>query len=185
MSGLLPPLCNNCGLRQLHCVCDLLEPVPAKTPLRIIRHRSERYKSSNTGILLKHILPNCQVCDHGDPNTPFDPSFIAIPALVLVYPGKASPLPPNPTLLLLDGTWPQVGKMIRRIPGLSSLPRLALPPADERPRMRTSPLEEGMSTLEAAALALATVENPSLAPPLLRLYDRIAERQLRLRGRFS
>jgi hypothetical protein len=34
-------------------------------------------------------------------------------------------------------------------------------------------------------MALSLVEDPSLADPLFRLYDRMAERQLRQRGRLG
>lgn len=177
-------LCQGCGLRIIHCVCDLMEPVPARTRVLVIRHAAERYKSSNTGILLSRLLPDCRVMDHGRRESPLDPELLLSPNLVLVYPGEPGPpLPPNPTLVILDGSWPQVRKMYHRIPGASSLPCLPLPPPVPRLRMRQSPLTEGMSTLEAAAAALSIVEDPALAPPLLRLYDRMTERQLRQRGR--
>lgn len=165
-------------------MCDLLEPVPAQTRMLVIRHAAERFKSSNTGILLSRVLPHCTVLDHGRREAPLDPALLASPHMVLVYPGPPGPIPPAPTLVLLDGTWPQVRKMLHRIPGAAALPCLSLPPPPEsRRRMRESPNSEGMSTLEAAAAALSLVENPALAEPLLRLYDQMTDRQLRQRGR--
>jgi DTW domain-containing protein YfiP len=49
--------------------------------------------------------------------------------------------------------------------------------------MRESTVVNGMSTLEAAAAALALLEGTEVAAPLLRLFDQMTERQLRLRGR--
>ncbi len=175
--------CEGCGLRAFHCVCDLMEPVAARTPVRVIRNAKERFKSSNTGILLAKLLPNAQVVDVGNGDSP-DPSFLATGNLVMVWPGEATEIPENPTLVLLDGTWSQARRMYKRIPGLPDLPCLPLPAPDPtRMRMRNSTVPNGMSTLEAAAAALAILEGPEIAEPLLRLFDRMTERQLRMRGR--
>ena len=176
-------LCPGCGLRSFHCVCDLLEPVAARTPVRVIRHIRERYRSSNTGILLSKLLPDATVVDVGNGDSP-DLSFLSQGNPVLVWPGPATPLPENPTLILLDATWSQASRMYRRIEGLPQLPCLPLPAPDPaRKRMRESTVVNGMSTLEAAAAALSLLEGPEVAAPLLRLFDQMTERQLRLRGR--
>ena len=64
------------------------------------------------------------------------------------------------------------------------LPRLALaPPAEPVERLRTPPHPEGMSTLEAVAFALAQLEGPEIAQPLLALHARAVDQGLRARGR--
>ena len=103
---------------------------------------------------------------------------------MLVWPRPATPLPENPTLILLNATWSQASRMYRHIEGLQQLPCLPLPAPDPtRKRIRESTVVNGMSTLEAAAAALSLLEGPEVAAPLLRLFDQMAERQLRLRGR--
>ena len=178
-----PALCAGCGIKQAHCVCDVLKPVPVRTRVLVIRHTAERYKSSNTGILLARILPNCRVVDYGTMDAPLSPDILQVPAPLLVYPGSPGPLAASPTLILLDGSWPQVRKMYHRIPGITALPCLPLEaPPPTRRRMRRAPNAHGMSTIEAAAAAIALLENPDLAEPLLEMFDRITERQLRMRG---
>ncbi len=183
------PRCPGCGIRSLHCVCDLLEPTPARTPIFVLRHTDEQYKSSNTGGLLRYVLPDAICFDHD----PANPRPVPLPpGAVLLFPGgaaegaaagSAAP-PPGTPLVLIDATWGQARRMVHRAPGLSALPRWSLPPAPPRPwRMRNATNPGTVSTLEAAAQAIALLEGEEMAAPLLRLYDRIAERQLKRRGR--
>jgi DTW domain-containing protein YfiP len=72
------------------------------------------------------------------------------------------------TLVLLDGTWEQARKMWRASPALHLLPRLRL--SVEGPSeyvVRSQPAAGCLSTLEAAAHALAALEGRPELPELL------------------
>ncbi len=85
---------------------------------------------------------------------------------VVLYPGAGSVnlttaddsekkqlMPPGDQKLLIfviDGTWATAGKMLRRSPGLQSLPRICFtPPHPSRFRVRKQPSPQCFSTIEA------------------------------------
>ncbi len=76
-------------------------------------------------------------------------------------------------LVLLDGTWRQTRQMLRLNPLLQSLPRWALPaPPPSRYAIRRAQRPEQRSTLEAACLALATLQDDAQRfAPLLAAFD--------------
>ena len=82
-------------------------------------------------------------------------------------------------LLLLDGTWRKTRKLLHLNPTLQQLPRFALPtPPPSRYRMRKAQQPDQRSTLEAACLALATLEQrPAHYAPLLRAFSSWVEAQ--------
>lgn len=63
-------------------------------------------------------------------------------------------------------------------PRLDQLARMSVPPAPEKRRLRRPPHEEGLSTLEAIARALAVLEGEAVAEPLEALYNLVVERHL-------
>jgi DTW domain-containing protein YfiP len=77
--------------------------------------------------------------------------------------------------------------MIQRVPALRRLPRLALPAAgptaaDGLPRLRRPTVEDGMSTIEAMARALALLGEPLAAAQLDALHGEALARAWSLRG---
>ena len=75
--------------------------------------------------------------------------------------------------MLLDGTWRQTRQMLRLNPLLQSLPRWALPaPPPSRYAIRRAQRPEQRSTLEAACLALGTLQaDAARFAPLLAAFD--------------
>jgi DTW domain-containing protein YfiP len=51
--------------------------------------------------------------------------------------------------------------------------------------MRIPTVQGGMSTLEAGALAMSSLEGEETTALLLQFFDRMTERQLRLRGNWK
>jgi DTW domain-containing protein YfiP len=114
------------------------------------------------------------------------------PDTYVLFPGaEARPLASLPTdrpitLVVLDGTWSEARKLLTRNPALAALPRVAFTPA--RPsayQIRTQPADHCVSTIEALAQVLATIEpvGPD-APPerfarLLDPFHAMVERQQR------
>ena len=81
--------------------------------------------------------------------------------------------------MVLDATWRKSRKMLYLNPALQRLPRLALqdvPPSAYRIRKAHAPHQ--LSTLEAAAHALAQLEaNPVYYQPLLSAFDGFVQQQ--------
>ena len=120
------------------------------------------------------------------------PALLASPALPALaalpcspqpsdWPAEAAPsLPDSPllgaaprTLVLLDGSWRQTRRLLQANPLLQLLPRWALPaPPPSRYLIRKAHRPQQRSTLEAACLALGTLEGrPAFYAPMLAGFD--------------
>jgi DTW domain-containing protein YfiP len=106
---------------------------------------------------------------------------------ILLFPGEGAKdltreAPTGPTtLVVIDGSWSEAAKTLRRNPELGRLPRYGLgagPPS--RYRIRREPREDCLSTIEAIARALTILEkDDGLASRLLRPFEALVEQQLR------
>lgn len=179
-----PDRCERCLFPVELCLCPEIPWLEPPCRFVVVRHVSERPKLSNTARWAALAL-GAKVLDHGQPWQPIDPSSLAGPGAVVLFPSP-HPLPPPaepPSLVVVpDGTWAQARRMMQRIPALRALPRLALPGPPPGERLRRPPSAEGMSTLEACAGALRILGRPEDAEKLLRLHAAGVERVLRLRG---
>ncbi|MFH1463141.1 MAG: DTW domain-containing protein [Pseudomonadota bacterium] len=180
--------CPRCFLPRHLCLCADIPRLRVRTRVLVVRHCIEAFRATNTGRLVRLALEGADLVDHGRPSHLLTAEDLAIPAgACLLFPAEEdAPVWPGgrPALLVVpDGTWPQARRMVRRVPGLADLPRLALPPGPEpERRIRRSPREGARSTLEAVAHALALWEEPGVAEALLRLYDRLGVRMDEAKG---
>ncbi|MDF3069803.1 MAG: hypothetical protein K0R38_5404 [Polyangiaceae bacterium] len=157
-----------------------------------MRHHWEAFKSTGTARLAGLALSNLRILDMAPENP--DPVREALRSLQdawLLYPGgvTAERVAARPkTLVVLDGTWRQTRKMLRRLPELSRLPRFSLsPPAatQARTRLREAPRPEARSTLESIADALAELDSTECGERLLALHATFVERTRRSRGQLD
>lgn len=187
-----PGRCPRCLLLEAFCVCELVgAPQPSTPPVLIVRHHWEAFKSTGTARLASLALANLRVVDMVAENP--DPVRALLRELSdawLLYPGgalasEAAPRPRPGTLVVLDGTWRQTRKMLRRLPELSRFPRFSLGPVPEgrsRDRLREAPREGARSTLESIADALGELDSAERGQRLLELHQRFVERTRRSRG---
>ena len=179
--------CPRCLMREVLCVCAQVPVVETRTRFVILRHALETMKSTNTARLAHLALPNSEIVPHGVQGQPLDPSSLAPAGTWLLYPGGTTEVPATPPtrVLVLDGSWSQARRMLQRLHFLHELPRLSLVPREvERVRMRKQHLEEGMSTLEAVAGAVALLEGEEKGRMLDALYSDVTARVLRSRGTY-
>lgn len=153
----------------------------------VVRHAREADKSTGTARIAGLALPNSALVDFGEDAEPVDAELKGFTdGAWLLFPaeeGAANPSGTPARLIVLDGTWRQTRRMLRKLPSLAGLPRLALPPKDEAPlRLRGSDAPENRSTLEAIADALAVLEGAHVAEPLHALHTLMVERVYRARG---
>lgn len=177
--------CPTCLLQLEICVCAVLPRVEARTEIVLVRHRTERRLTSNTGRFAALSLSNARIVEYGGGET-FDPGPLLTPQTALLYcSGPARPLPFVPLrLVVLDGSFRQARRMYKRVPELRNLPELSLPAPRVTPtRLRQPTQPEGMSTIEAIAAALSALEGPELAAPLWALHAELVRRADHLRGR--
>jgi DTW domain-containing protein len=175
--------CERCLFQRRVCVCAQVPAIETRTRIVIVRHHSERHRSSNSGRLAHLALPNSVLVEHGGPQRRAPPAGdhdgpAALPPLDggwLLYPQgeprATAPEPPPRQLVVLDATWSQARRMFRKLDALRGLPVLRL--ADEPmpvARLRESPGEGRVSTIEAIARALRLLEGDEPARALERVF---------------
>jgi DTW domain-containing protein YfiP len=113
-------------------------------------------------------------------------ALVAAPGAALLFPGEgatpvgaASHAPPR-TLVVVDGTWVQVEKMLAANPEIAALPRLALEGHESGyGELRREPAEGHLSTAEAVAHALGALEgDPARFAPMIAAFRRMVALQL-------
>jgi DTW domain-containing protein YfiP len=165
--------CPRCLFQQRVCVCADIPALDTRTRVVIVRHHLEQWRSSNSGRLAHLALANSVIVEHGGRGGP-----AVMPPLEgawLVYPqGEPrviAPDPPPRQLVFLDATWSQARRMFRKLDALRGLPILRLPDAPmPAARLRESPGEGRVSTIEAIARALRLVEGEVPAAALEALF---------------
>lgn len=188
--GVDPARCDRCLFVQALCVCAdvaAVGPLATRTRVVILRHHTERYRSSNTGRLAHLALVGSELHDVFGPDRHRDGP--ALPAgTYLVFPEgpirTEAPAPPPTALVFLDATWHQARRMRQRLPYLRGLPPLALAPIPAAARMRAAPKDGLVSTIEAIAAALRLVEGDAAADRLDQLFA-VACARSRASGRGS
>lgn len=185
--------CPTCLRAQSACICRWITRVEARAALLVLQHPLEVNNAKNSARLL-HLSVAGSVLSVGEA---FDDAELDVllhadgRVPVLLYPdtpgdaGLPAPPPLAPTqadrlrLVLLDATWRKSRKMLYLNPLLQRLPRLAL--VDVAPsnyRIRKAHAPHQLSSLEAAALALAQLEGEG-APfqPLLDAFEGFVQQQ--------
>lgn len=164
----LRPTCARCGRPESGCYCAHLSRIDTRTRVVLLQHPREQDVAIGTARMASLCLTNAQLLVGVD----FEGSTELQAALqnpaappILLYPGEASidiakHPPPGPvTLVVVDGTWSQTKKLVRRNPLLSSLPRYAfVPPRPSEYRIRREPHETCVATIEALVHTLTALE---------------------------
>lgn len=183
--------CPGCRLHESLCACTLIPRIETRTKLLLFIHHFEDRKSTNTGRLASRCLANSEVVVRGRESQPaarFTKEPGTCPVLLFPHPG-ALPLSdflgsPDPiTLIVPDGNWRQASKVRNRVPGISELPCVMLPPGEpSRYRLRLEAHETGVSTLEAIARAMGLLEGEHVQRALEHMLAVVVERILWSRG---
>jgi DTW domain-containing protein YfiP len=193
--------CAACLRAQSACICHWVRPLSSRVDLLILQHPLEVRNAKNSARLL-HL---CVAGSRLEVGEAFDPAVLhallygdgRVPLLLYPEtPGDAPALVPDPSLLaqpeglrlvVLDATWRKSRKMLHLNAGLQRLPRLALHdvPASAY-RIRKAHAPHQLSSLEAAALALAQLEgDPDAYRPLLQAFDGFVQQQAALFSRLN
>ena len=185
-----PGRCQRCLLVAEYCVCAAIGPArPHQPEVLIVRHHWEAWKSTGTARVAQLALANLRIVDLVAENPqPVRALLASLESAWLLYPGRESAqrlASPPRTLVVLDGTWRQTRKMVRRLPELARFPHFALEsPAPGGPltRLREAPAPSARSTLESIATALGQLHAPELGQELLELHRHFVEQTRLARG---
>lgn len=184
--------CVICRLHRERCICAQIPQLNLRTRVALIVHAKELKRTTNTGRLALHALPNSCLVVRGEQRERTDLSGLLTDDYqsLLLYPGEGAidlrefALGPKPIQLLVpDGNWRQAGKVAIRHPELCRVPRVKISALHNpgAPRMRREPVAGGMATLEAIAHAISQLEGEAIGQHLLELYQ--AKLKATLKGR--
>ncbi|WP_228729921.1 tRNA-uridine aminocarboxypropyltransferase [Shewanella avicenniae] len=181
--------CHHCGYPQSACVCAAVKPIAVPQQLVVLQHPSEVSHTKNSVRLLQLAIPQTQVIV-GETAADFAAlrQQLLATQCALVYPPDDAQAEVTvtqtfaqaiDTLLLLDGTWRKVHRMLCLNPWLLQLPRLSLSCDNgSQYRIRKAKRSDSLSTLEAAVFALQQLQ-PSLdILPCLALLDELVAQRL-------
>lgn len=182
-----PAACPGCGKPPALCVCPALAQLDNRVEVLVLRHPQEQDKALGTALLLCRQLARARLRTglswpnlakalghHAEPRrwavlylgtAKQAPSAEAGPLVAVDRDGRtlddaAAGLRDIDGLILLDGNWSQAKALWWRNPWLLKCRRLVLNPSAPSlyGHLRREPRRESVSTLEAAALALARLE---------------------------
>lgn len=181
-------------MHQQRCICAFIPRLDTKTRLSLIIHAKELKRTTNTGRLAIHALANSEIYIRGGSHDRLDLSSLILPNYenYILFPSDEAVnledlAPQKPIhLIVSDGNWRQASKLNTRHPELSHLPRVKISSKNTgQYHLRKEHFSEGLSTLEAIALAFSTVEGDEVGDSLLALYQKKLAATLQGRGIFS
>ncbi len=155
-------VCEGCGRPQRVCLCSHMPRLSLPFELVIWQDPTEAKHPLSTAPLLNRMAQGSRLMV-GDTFS-FEDLFASsdLSDIALLYPSdQHPPLAISEArqtvrkVLVLDGTWRKVRRLLLLNPWLESLPRLALNPESPSLYLRKSPRTDGLSTLEAT-LVLAS-----------------------------
>lgn len=168
-----PNLCPHCRVFKEICLCDQIRRFVLKTRLTLLVHVKEFMRITNTGRLALYSLENSQAVLKGDIHSKYHSSelFPKDYHSILLTPYASSVLnlsfiqtiaqPIN--LIVPDGTWQQVRRLVNSDEKLYRIPHVRLPAAKTvNFALRKAPQENFFSTLGAVAQAFGILENNEL-----------------------
>jgi DTW domain-containing protein YfiP len=202
-----PADCPHCGKPLPLCICDSVTPIENKISLLILQHPQEQDRALGTARLAARHFKNAVVKIGlswpslskalGRPVS--DPSrwavlylgsskvadldteaeIVAIDRKGAIEPGQRAILGNLEGIVLLDGTWSQAKALWWRNAWMLKCQRVILgPKAPSRYGvLRKEPRKDGLSTIEAAAMLLATIEKrPDIEATLNASFERMLAR---------
>ncbi len=196
--------CTSCYLQQPWCICAQIQAVTVSVDLFILRHWKESWRTSNTGRLATLAIENASLFDYGEPGAVLDDTPLLEPGTFLLFPSLAeseglladATEPPSTPLealvdsgtrpsklVIVDASWSQARKLVRRIPALRDLPRVTFASSNKvTTRLRRPPFPGAMATIEAVSAAVGILGNPGTMATLDSLFARFVHNARAQRG---
>lgn len=196
------PTCFDCYRPSSHCLCSLIPRFRAHANLLILQHPHERKKYYSTARMVSQAIENCRLVRGLYFEGHALDSVAPDQQVYLLFPGEGSrdctevDLDHRSTVVVLDGTWSEAGKLFYRNPELFRLPRLTFAqPFRSNYRIRKQPKAHYLSTLESIGhmltLSASALGRSDMLPHYQAMFDgfdRMVERQLsyfpRMRAEF-
>jgi DTW domain-containing protein YfiP len=157
--------CNKCGLPKINCICYKAPEVTTSAKIWILSTEKEFYRPSNTARLLNLINPNSteiflwertkqpEKLIENINNEKYE-TYLLFPieddnekCIKAEYKSTGK----IPAFILIDGTWKEARKILRKSDYLNNLPRISLEPNfKSQYDLRRGATEGNLCTIEAA-----------------------------------
>ena len=182
-------LCQGCDRPLATCLCKATVQRCSRYRLTLLQHPKEARHALSSAPLLARSIPGSRliVGEHFDPESLLGSCWRQ--HSLLLYPGEpaistSEALSADITqLIMLDGTWRKTAKLLHLNPWLHELPRLTLDVNQpSRYRIRKSPRADGLSTIEAAVLALNSLHGNDDYDAILGAFELMIDQQIRAMG---
>ena len=198
------PECLHCGKPMPLCICDSVTPIKSRIQLLILIHPQEQDRALGTARLLARHFENAVVRiglswpslskalgrPVADPSRwavlylgsakvediDTDAEIVAINRKGELEPHQRAILSDIEGIVLLDGTWSQAKALWWRNAWMLKCQRVILGPAKPSlyGKLRREPRKDGLSTLEAAGMLLASLERkPDIETTLHAAFERM------------
>jgi len=182
--------CRRCG--RAICLCAHLPSdggCVTRTAFVVVQSRHEYFNANSTGRIAQLGLRNCSLIWDSDNDEIIQRPSLP-PTAGVLFPGAgATMLGPGvgaapPALVVIDGTWSQAKRMLRKNAWLQQLPRYEFPTRIDQPstyRFRKQPKAHFLSTVECISRVLQAVEpgpGDAAAERLIGAFDALVESQL-------
>lgn len=176
------PTCYACFRPTTHCVCTLVEPFTAHTNILLLQHPHERKKYYSTSKIVRRAITNLRLMRGVEFSSGELEGALAGQRPYLLFPSRtavdcaAVELDTTSTVIVVDGTWDEAGKILFRNPQLHGLPCLTFAaPLRSNYRIRKQPREHYLSTLESIAHLLRINASARGLTEATANYDRLLE----------
>ena len=178
--------CTECNKALIACICDAICALDNQHFLHTLQDPSEQNKAIGTARILDLSLSKVKLTVADT----FDAAQFDLSNTFLVFPSEQSEtidslqqtarLNNDLQFILLDGSWKKAYKLLMTNPFLQSLPKLTLNVQEQsRYRIRKSPREDGLSTVEAGYYLLSELEsNYDKFLPLLDVFKQMIDFQI-------
>ncbi|MBQ0760148.1 MAG: DTW domain-containing protein [Zhongshania sp.] len=181
--------CADCERPLKTCLCDVL--VSMACPYRVVILQDEkeaRHALSSAPILEKSIVGAVRlVGEYFDPLSILGPDWRA--ETVLVFPAENAVTADQlerknfKNIILLDGTWRKVARLMYLNSWLAELPCVAIQATmTSQYKIRKSPRQDGLSTIEAAVTALNGLVPESDYSAILPAFYKMIDLQIEAMG---
>ncbi|WP_413692496.1 tRNA-uridine aminocarboxypropyltransferase [Psychromonas sp. KJ10-2] len=178
--------CTECNKALTACICDAICALDNQHFLHILQDPSEQNKAIGTARILDLSLSKVKLTVADT----FDPTLFDLNNTFLVFPSEeaatigtlreTAQINSETQFILLDGSWKKAYKLLMSNPFLQSLPTLMINVQEKsRYRIRKSPREDGLSTVEAGYYLLSELENDNNKfLPLLEVFKQMIDFQI-------
>ena len=179
--------CQRCQKALAACICPFVSQIDNEYALHILQDPSEQKKAIGTARILELSLSKVKLTV-GDV---FDPAEFELDNTFLVFPDDESEsieqlhqeqrINSNTEFVLLDGSWKKAYKLLMTNTFLQALPKVMLTVKNKSAyRIRKSPRDDGLSTVEAGFYLLSALENDAKKfSPLLDTFNHMIDFQIK------